>query len=89
MEAGNATFTEDINPSEEVRDTHLNSKNELISRLQAMREGMNQENVDLRYKQYLNDVEALNNSKESLRLNKDLMSPQEMQEAAADIMTQE
>ena len=88
MEAGNATFTQDIISSEEVRD-NLNSKNELISRLQAMREGMNQENVDLRYKQYLNDVEALNNSKESLRLNKDLMSPQEMQEAAADIMTQE
>jgi hypothetical protein len=54
-----------------------------------MREGMTHEIVDLRYKQYLNDVEALNNSKESLRLNKDLMSPQEMQEAAADIMTQE
>jgi len=88
MEAVNATFTHDICASEEARD-NLNSKNELISRLQAMREGMNQENVDLRYKQYLNDVEVLNNSKESLRLNKDLMSPQEMQEAAADIMTQE
>jgi hypothetical protein len=50
---------------------------------------MTHEIVDLRYKQYLNDVEALNNSKESLRLNKDLMSPQEMQEVAADIMTQE
>ena len=48
---------------------------------------MTQENVDLHYNQYLNDVEALNNSKESLRINKDLMSPQEMQEAAADIMT--
>jgi hypothetical protein len=50
---------------------------------------MTHEIADLCYKQYLNDVEALNNSKESLRLNKDLMSPQEMQEVAADIMTQE
>jgi hypothetical protein len=50
---------------------------------------MTHEIIDLRYKQYLNDVEALNNSKESLRLNKDLMSPQAMQEVAADIMTQE
>ena len=89
METGDAeTLSKEFCSTKDVRD-NFNSKNELISRLKAVREGMTHEIVDLRYKQYLNDVEALNNSKESLRLNKDLMSPNEMQEAAVDIMTQE
>ena len=50
---------------------------------------MTQDLVDLRYKQYLTEVETLNNSKEYLRKNKDTMSPLEKQETAANIMNKE